>query len=69
MIKIGAEIRDKIGIGMIVNMDFAKDDLERPNWSRYLQCCLKDYAQDDLERPNWSRYLQCCLNFKINRFQ
>ena len=29
MIKIGAETRDKIGIGMIVNMDFAKDDLER----------------------------------------
>ena len=40
MIKIGAETRDKIGIGMIVKMDFAQDDLERPNWSRYLQCCL-----------------------------
>ena len=40
MIKIEAETRDKIGIGMIVNMDFAQDDLERPNWSRYLQCCL-----------------------------
>ena len=40
MIKIGAEIRDKIGLGMIVNMDFAQDDLERPNWSRYLACCL-----------------------------
>ena len=40
MIKIGAETRDKIGIGMIVNRDFAQDDLERPNWSRYLQCCL-----------------------------
>ena len=40
MIKIGAETRDKIGIGMIVNMDFAQDDLKRPNWSRYLQCCL-----------------------------
>ena len=40
MIKIGAETRDKIGIGMIVNMDFAQDDLEMPNWSRYLQCCL-----------------------------
>ena len=25
---------------MIVNMDFAQDDLERPNWSRYLECCL-----------------------------
>ena len=21
-------------------MDFAQDDLERPDWSRYLQCCL-----------------------------
>ena len=40
MIKIVDETRDKIGIGMIVNMDFAQDDLERPNWSRYLQCCL-----------------------------
>ena len=40
MIKIGAETRDKISIGMIVNMDFAQDDLERPNWSRYLQWCL-----------------------------
>ena len=40
MIKIGAETRDKIGVSMIVNMDFAQDDLERPNWSRYLQCCL-----------------------------
>ena len=40
MIKTGAETRDKIGIGMIVNMDFAQDDLERPNWSRCLQCCL-----------------------------
>ena len=38
MIKIGAETRDKIG--MIVDMDFSQDDLERPNWSRYLQCCL-----------------------------
>ena len=28
MIKIGAETRDNIGIGMIVNMDFAQDDLE-----------------------------------------
>ena len=27
MIKIGAETRDKIGIGMTVNMDFAQDDL------------------------------------------
>ena len=34
MIKIGAETRDKISIGMIVNMGFARDDLERPNWSR-----------------------------------
>ena len=25
---------------MIVNMDFAQDDLEWPNWSRYLQRCL-----------------------------
>ena len=25
---------------MIVHMDFAQDDLERPNWSRSLQCCL-----------------------------
>ena len=40
MIKIGAETRDKIGTGMTVNMDFTQDDLERPNWSRYLQCCL-----------------------------
>ena len=40
MIKIGAETRDKIGIGMIVNMESAQDDLERSNWSRYLQCCL-----------------------------
>ena len=40
MIKIGAETRDKIGIGMTVDMDLAQDDLERPNWSRYLQCCL-----------------------------
>ena len=40
MIKIGAETRDKVGIGMIVNMDLAQNDLERPNWSRYLQCCL-----------------------------
>ena len=40
MIKIGAETRDKIGIGMIVDMDFAHDDLERPKWSRYWQCCL-----------------------------
>ena len=40
MIKIGAETRDKINIGMKVNMDLARDDLERPNWSRYLQCCL-----------------------------
>ena len=43
MIKIGAETRDKIStgiIGMIVNMDFAQDGLERPNWSRYLQCFL-----------------------------
>ena len=39
MIKIGTETRDKIGIGMIVDMDFAYD-LQRPNWSRYLQCCL-----------------------------
>ena len=28
MIKIGGETRDKIGVGMIVNMDFAQDDLE-----------------------------------------
>ena len=40
MIKIGAETRDKVGIHMIVNMDFTQDDLESPNWSRYLQCCL-----------------------------
>ena len=40
MIKVGAETRDKIGIDMIVDMDFAQDDLERPNWSRYLQYCL-----------------------------
>ena len=40
MIKIGAETRDKIGIGMIVNMDFVQDDLKRPNWSTYLQRCL-----------------------------
>ena len=40
MIKVGAETRDKIGIDMIVDMDFAQDDLEMPNWSRYLQCCL-----------------------------
>ena len=40
MIKIGAETRDNIGPGMTVNMDFAQDDLERPNRSRYLQCCL-----------------------------
>ena len=40
MIKIGAETQDKIGIVMIVDMDFGQDDLERPNWSRYLQCCL-----------------------------
>ena len=40
MIKIGAETRDKIGIVMIVDTDFAQDDLERPNLSRYLQCCL-----------------------------
>ena len=40
MIKIEAETRDKIDIGMIVDMDFAQDDFERPNWSRYLQCCL-----------------------------
>ena len=40
MIKVGAETRDKIGIDMIVDMDFAQDDLERPNWLRYLQCCL-----------------------------
>ena len=40
MIKIGAETRDKISIGMIVNMDFVQDDLERPNWSRNLQCYL-----------------------------
>ena len=40
MIKIGREARDKIGIGMIVDMDFAQDDLERSNWSRYLQCGL-----------------------------
>ena len=25
---------------MIVNMDFAQDDLERRNWWRYLQCRL-----------------------------
>ena len=31
MIKIGAETRDKIGIHMIVNMDFTQDDLESPN--------------------------------------
>ena len=30
MIKTGAETRDKIGIGMIVDMDFAQDDLESP---------------------------------------
>ena len=36
MIKIRAETRDKISIGMIVNVDFAQDDLERPNWSRLL---------------------------------
>ena len=40
MIKVGAETLDKIGIGVIVHMDFAKDDLERPNLSRYLQCRL-----------------------------
>ena len=40
MFKTGAETRDKIGICMIVYINFAQDDLERPNWSRYLQCCL-----------------------------
>ena len=40
MIKVGAETRDKTGIDMIVDMDFAQDDLERPNWSKYLQFCL-----------------------------
>ena len=25
---------------MTVDLDFAQDDLERSNWSRYLQCCL-----------------------------
>ena len=40
MIKILAETRDNIGIGMILNIDFTQDDLEMPNWSRYLQCCL-----------------------------
>ena len=28
MIKIGAETQDKIGIHMIVNMDFTQDDLK-----------------------------------------
>ena len=59
MIKTGAETRDKIGIGMIVNMDFAQDDLERPNWSRYvLFVCYLLIGRDTY-----------CLNFKINRFK
>ena len=55
MIKIGAETRDKIGVSMIVNMDFAQDDLERPNWSRYLQYCLNfkidKFKQTTVDKP------------------
>ena len=40
---------------MIVDMDFAQDDLERPNWSRYLQCCLNfkvdRFKQTTVDRP------------------
>ena len=56
MIKIGAETRDKIGIGMIVDMDFVQDDLERPNWSRHLQCCL-NFKIDRFKQTTVDRYV------------
>ena len=46
---------------MILDMDFAQDDLERPNWSRYLQRCL-NFKINGFQQPTVDRSVQS-LNF------
>ena len=66
MVKIGAETRNKIGIG-IVNMDFALDDLERPNWSIYLQYCL-NFKINRFKQTTADKSVHF-LNFSLRNFK